>query len=704
MQWRQPFVQTGNDSLTESTRADDVPTPFLDAPSAAKWVGFGAFMVIFILVMMMIIRGRVVKPAQRKALKKSEYFEPAGQNAEIYFDDEPFPSDDFADETQDETAPFDDEFPDHDEFADVTVIDSPPQPSTPEKKRGPFAGLFGSKKKETTQLEPMEPEFDENAARDVEFYDDPADDGFEPHFDDGNEVANDDVREPLIRVIDDDVEKRRRLEEERDRQRREAAARLEAEEKRRREEESRAQENARQRREEEERRRHEERAAQQRIDEDRRGEIARIAALKQREHADRIEENGEKLSAIEEKLHHTSFNLRADLDRLQDSLGASLDERFEAFSRELQSRLTDGERRQSVSSADEHPVVSEAYFSEFADLLTEQISSLRDSVFSAIEKLGENLKERGEPPNADYSGIARKVDRLNSLLSERYAGGASAPVQLNDILADALPANRYAIKAKLSNGRSADALIALPGSETGLAIDARFPIDAFEDYRRDHLQAGKGVQSENEFRRIVLRHIVDVSERLIVDGQTVDSAIMFVPSESVFSQIHADFPDLVQESYRARVWMAAPTSLMATLHTVSAIASDHLPLPTDNEIVKELRWLRNRIDALENSRHSAVKQLRDDFEVDERRGTEMVAVDQPDLLDATSGYPDLEAEMREQAELQKRAEEIRRFSHYPVGKDDKPLSSPINVRDGDLDGDDGPDTLHDDYRPPFPLR
>jgi DNA recombination protein RmuC len=176
-------------------------------------------------------------------------------------------------------------------------------------------------------------------------------------------------------------------------------------------------------------------------------------------------------------------------------------------------------------------------------------------------------------------------------------------VQLADLLGDALAAQRFKLGHKLSTGRTADAMIMMPGPMAPLAIDARFPAEVFDAW-----QMSRNAGTEMELRRAVLRNIADAGEKLISPEETADCALMFVPSENILSELHASFSDLIQESYRARVWMVSPTSLMATLHTISAVmAGAGIKEASTANVIDELYALRSRVSALETQRANGAR-------------------------------------------------------------------------------------------------
>lgn len=169
--------------------------------------------------------------------------------------------------------------------------------------------------------------------------------------------------------------------------------------------------------------------------------------------------------------------------------------------------------------------------------------------------------------------LSGQVVGLQDILANRQARGAFGEVQLQDIVANALPPSAYAFQATLSNGKRADCLIHLPNPPGSIAIDAKFALDAYHALRNAKDEAERTVAAR-QFRIDIAKHVTDIAERYIVPGETAESALMFMPSEAVYAELHANFGDVVTKSYQARVWIVSPTTLMATLNTVRAVLKD----------------------------------------------------------------------------------------------------------------------------------
>jgi DNA recombination protein RmuC len=188
---------------------------------------------------------------------------------------------------------------------------------------------------------------------------------------------------------------------------------------------------------------------------------------------------------------------------------------------------------------------------------------------------------------------------LQNILSNKQARGAFGEFQLENLVADALPPSAYVFQATLSNGKRADCLILMPHPHDPIVVDAKFPLEGF----RALMEArGKADQKKAEatFKADVLRHVTAISEKYIIAGETADSAMMFLPSEAIFAELHANFPETVDKSHRAKVWVVSPNTLMAALHTVVSILKDARIQEQAGLIQKEVGALMDDIGRLKD--------------------------------------------------------------------------------------------------------
>jgi DNA recombination protein RmuC len=292
------------------------------------------------------------------------------------------------------------------------------------------------------------------------------------------------------------------------------------------------------------------------------------------------------LSEIEEALHAQREAIQAETRGLLDSFGRRFSDRLDSLAQSI-------ERRALARLAEQAPAGPRA--EDAAALLAElrpHLEAHRDQLAESLTVLSKRLDALGVRPS-EFAALREDMRLLRRALSDKMEPAAPI-VQLSDLVRDALPPNAYEMNAVISGAWRADCLIRLPRPPGPIAVDARFPVEMFHAL---HQSDG----GEGEFRRAALRHIVDIAERLIAPGVTADAALMFIPSETMCAELYARFPEVVQDSYRARVWIVSPTTLMATLHTLSALLQN---APRDagstaERALAEIALLRERVAALE---------------------------------------------------------------------------------------------------------
>nr|WP_319947092.1 DNA recombination protein RmuC [uncultured Shimia sp.] len=193
--------------------------------------------------------------------------------------------------------------------------------------------------------------------------------------------------------------------------------------------------------------------------------------------------------------------------------------------------------------------------------------------------------------------LSGDVLSLQDILSNKQTRGAFGEIQLNDIVSKALPKDSYELQHTLSNGKRADCLIHLPNPPGPIVIDSKFPLEAYEALRNATTQNELN-DAARMLRTSVKAHIKAISSKYILDGETADGALMFLPSEAVYAELHANFPELVREGFAARVWIVSPTTCMATLNTMRAILKDARMQEQAGAIRRELGLLYADVERL----------------------------------------------------------------------------------------------------------
>ena len=206
----------------------------------------------------------------------------------------------------------------------------------------------------------------------------------------------------------------------------------------------------------------------------------------------------------------------------------------------------------------------------------EQMSlNLNSSAKNTAKSLGE-LQQRLvtiDKAQDNIQKLSGDVLSLQDILSNKQTRGAFGEIQLQEIVSKALPSDAYDWQVTLSNGKRADCLIHLPNPPGPIVIDSKFPLEAYEALRNASTD-WEANEADKFMRTSVRAHIKAISEKYILDGETADGALMFLPSEAVYAELHANFPELVRDGFEASVWIVSPTTCMATLNTMRAILKD----------------------------------------------------------------------------------------------------------------------------------
>ena len=201
-----------------------------------------------------------------------------------------------------------------------------------------------------------------------------------------------------------------------------------------------------------------------------------------------------------------------------------------------------------------------------------------DKLQESTEKAGKSLSDLAarlaviDRAQANIMELSGQVVGLQNILSNKQARGAFGEVQLQDLVSDALAPDSYEFQARVGGGR-ADCLLKLPMPPGSIAIDAKFPLESYRALRQAQSDA-ELIAARRGFDQALRKHVKDIRERYIVPGETAESALMFLPSEAVYAELYANFANVVEESYRARVWIVSPTTMMALLNTVRAVLRD----------------------------------------------------------------------------------------------------------------------------------
>ena len=228
-----------------------------------------------------------------------------------------------------------------------------------------------------------------------------------------------------------------------------------------------------------------------------------------------------------------------DLGKKVDSLTRSTDERLKEISGQVDKRLNEGFEKTTATFAD------------------------------VVKRLA--LIDEAQKKITELSG---NVVSLQEVLADKRSRGAFGEVQLNSLVRNVMPENSFSFQHTLSNSTRVDCMLFLPEPSGSIGIDSKFPLESFRKITDEESSESDRLLAEKQFKKDIKKHINDIASKYIISGETSDGAVMFIPAEAVFAEIHAHHYELVEEAQRARVWLVSPTTLMAVLTTARAVLKD----------------------------------------------------------------------------------------------------------------------------------
>ena len=278
-----------------------------------------------------------------------------------------------------------------------------------------------------------------------------------------------------------------------------------------------------------------------------------------------LKEKLDELKALEEKHREMIVGLNDSLNKLTDRLNLALAE---------QGKIQGEIIRDTMDNA------------------TNQLKNLLNMRLQDIDsKVKESLEEGFKKTNDTFDRVMKqlstideaqkKIDGLTTnivsfqeLLGDKKSRGAFGEVQLEGLVRNALPPDAFSMQHTLSNGNRADCVLFLPEPTGSVAIDSKFPLESYRKMLDSSLPPDEIKNAQKQFKLDIKKHIHDIASKYIISNETSDGAVMFIPAEAVFAEIHAYHSDLIEEAMSQRVWLVSPTTLMAVLNTARAVLKD----------------------------------------------------------------------------------------------------------------------------------
>jgi len=269
------------------------------------------------------------------------------------------------------------------------------------------------------------------------------------------------------------------------------------------------------------------------------------------------EQGDVRIQRMEDIFRGLEKDLREDVDGVRVKVDESLEKNARQLGERVKELIESNEKRLGEISGKVEERLERGFektTTVFADVLKR---------LALIDKAQEKIAE-----------LSGNVVSLQEVLSDKRSRGAFGEVQLSALVSNMMPDNSYSLQHTFDNGVRADCVLFLPEPTGTICIDSKFPLESYQRMTDTTLGDADRKNAEQQFRQDIKKHIKDISSKYIIPGETSDGAVMFIPAEAVFAEIHGHYPELVEEAQRARVWLASPTTMMAVLTTSRAVLKD----------------------------------------------------------------------------------------------------------------------------------
>ena len=362
----------------------------------------------------------------------------------------------------------------------------------------------------------------------------------------------------------------------------------------------------------------------------------------------KIDEYARRIGSLDEKINDLKLEQQVAISQLRERLVASFSELREELRQILAEHNTKFEQRQNEAIKNLLESLQSGMTNiqkQVGEYLTRNSDDIGKKMVGLTEKTDERLKEISgqvekrladgfEKTNATFADVLKRlalideaqkkitelstnVMGLQEILADKSSRGVFGEVQLHSLVRNVLAEADYQLQYTLPNDKIADCVLFLPEPTGMLAIDSKFPLEAYR--RMTDIDASKIERkgAEKQFKRDIQKHIQDISSKYILPGTTSDGAIMFIPAEAVFAEIQAHHGDLVDKAHAARVWMVSPTTLWAIINTARAVIKDAATREQVHIIQEHLRYLAEDFDRFQNRMDKLaghIKQAHDDVD------------------------------------------------------------------------------------------
>lgn len=312
--------------------------------------------------------------------------------------------------------------------------------------------------------------------------------------------------------------------------------------------------------------------------------------------------------AIIEKLS----NQQAQQERRLGEFGSNLAEKFNHLDKNLQQDLSSFSEKFDKRQIDSLKSLQQTVANNMM-LISDKVEQRLSGGFKETKETFTNVVKRLaiiDQAQKDITKLSTELISLQEILNNKHSRGAFGETQLSLLISDMIPQKNFALQYTLSNNKRADCILFLPDPTGNMVIDAKFPLDNYQQLINSDIDSLQRRQYERQFKQDVKKHIQDIAVKYIISNETADSAMMFIPAEAVFAEIYAHHPDLTTLAHQLRVWIVSPTTMMAILTTIQTILKDQARSEKIDEIRQQLIKLGKEFPRFEDRMAKLAKHIR----------------------------------------------------------------------------------------------
>ncbi|XQW86202.1 DNA recombination protein RmuC [Thalassotalea piscium] len=358
-----------------------------------------------------------------------------------------------------------------------------------------------------------------------------------------------------------------------------------------------------------------------------------------RQLADSSERQSQSVSTLNEKLlsvlHQHQQTFTNSHNKAFEQLMKHLNENHQT-NREEQSKSMIASSEQMAKKINELTQSTDNRLKEISDQVEKRLADGFEKTTKTFNDIVKRLALIDDAQKK-ITELSTNVVSLQEVLSDKRSRGAFGEVQLNGLIRNVLPEQSFRLQHTLSNGKIADCALFLPKPTGTVIIDSKFPLESYRRMTDIHLGDADRKTAERQFKIDIKKHINDISNKYIIENETSDGAIMFIPAEAIFAEIHGHHSDLVEYANQQRIWLTSPTTLMAILTTARSVLKDeatkeqiHIIQAHLGELATDFGRFRHRFDNLAKHIDQAatdVKQIHTSANKISSRFTKIEAVD-----------------------------------------------------------------------------